>query len=105
MSVASIASLRHRLSEGRKILDRRLGGSGQNHNGSTEHLHVPNFESSSYLPEPLASKVGDTQLHVQIEANGSKVLSGLFPDTAILTMHNSELEVLPQVCITLLTSY
>ena len=31
----------------------------------------------------------------------NQTLSGLFPDTSILTLHNSELEVLPQVAFRL----
>ena len=34
-------------------------------------------------------------------AKGQKVISGLYRDTAILTMHNFELEVLPQVAFKL----
>ena len=67
------------------------------------------------MPEALSSKVGGTRLSVQ-QATTAKnisqstwgkgtppqgmVLAGLFPDTAILTFHNIELEVLPQVTFT-----
>ena len=33
------------------------------------------------MPESLASKVGGTQLQVQINAKGQKVISGLYRDT------------------------
>ena len=48
------------------------------------------------LPEPLTARVGDTQVSVQHQADSTQILAGIFPDTAILTLHNSELEVLPQ---------
>ena len=118
MSVASIASLRQRLGETRKIFDRKFQnqGSSSNNNYSPNghhlnHLTVPvmssslssSSNSSDCLPESLASKVGATQLQVQSfsSPNGQKVISGLFKDTAILTMHNYELEVLPQVAFKL----
>ena len=109
MSVASIASLRQRLGETRKIFDRKFQGgqassqSNNNNNSHLDHLAVPISSSNSdVLPESLASKVGATQLQVQSSNSGQqKVISGLFKDTAILTMHNHELEVLPQVAFKL----
>ena len=47
------------------------------------------------LPESLTTRVGDTQVSIQRQGD-SQILAGIFPDTAILTMHNIELEVLPQ---------
>ena len=38
---------------------------------------------------------------IQTNSKGQKVISGLFRDTAILTMHNFELEVLPQAAFKL----
>ena len=62
MSVASIASLRQRLSEGRRIFDRRM--QNPNANGQqSQHLTVP-VNQNEIMPESLASKVGDTQLQV-----------------------------------------
>ncbi len=54
--------------------------------------------------EPLSAKVGDTRVSVQRsggcggDGGGGEppLLAGVFPETAILTMHNSEMEVLPQ---------
>ena len=53
------------------------------------------------MPESLAPKVGDTQIQIQTNTKGQKVICGLSRDTAILTMHNYELEVLPQVAFKL----
>lgn len=104
MSVASLANLRQRLSEGRRLLDRRVGG-GANQTDHKDYMTVPIPDGcpGTSLPEALASKVGDTQLEVQegTTGHGGKILSGLFPDTAILTMHNCELEVLPQAAFRL----
>ena len=64
------------------------------------------------IPESLSAKVGGTRLSLQRATTAKNiaqstcgkgtppqgmVLAGLFPDTAILTFHNIELEVLPQV--------
>ena len=96
------ASLKQRLSASRKLFDRKSPG----HNGnSTDFLTVPNSGSTgsdpSCIPEPTTAKVGDTQLLVLTNCKGQKVISGLFRDTAILTSHNHELEVLPQVAFKL----
>ena len=44
-------------------------------NGQNNHLNVPisNASDEASLPESLASKVGDTQLQVQINAKGKVI--------------------------------
>ena len=88
MSVASLASLRQKLSEGRKMLDRKVNASsaaglgdgvGSEGQGAT---HSSNMVGS--LPEPLNKKVGATRLFVQQQNEKFKrqpVLGGLFPGT------------------------
>ena len=88
MSVASLASLRQKLSEGRKMLDRKVNtssaaglgeGMGSEGQGAT---HSSNMVGS--LPEPLNKKVGATRLFVQQQNEKFKrqpVLGGLFPGT------------------------
>ena len=88
MSVASLASLKQKLSEGRKMLENRK---------TSSETVDPVCSSNMSLPEPLNKKVGGTRLF----AFKDQVLGGLFPDTAILTFHNTELEVLPQVAFRL----
>eukprot|EP00095_Tigriopus_kingsejongensis_P005381 maker-scaffold1024_size69702-snap-gene-0.11 protein:Tk05381 transcript:maker-scaffold1024_size69702-snap-gene-0.11-mRNA-1 annotation:"PREDICTED: uncharacterized protein LOC103572785" len=106
MSAAGLASLRQRLSEGRKLLDRRVS------NPSTGNGAVVVAEEASELGgilnishgrlEPLAAKIGDTRVCVQKSGRDQiEILAGVFPDTAILTFHNSELEVLPQTAFKL----
>lgn len=49
--------------------------------------------------EPLSARVGaSTRVSVQRRAGGGgdQILAGVFPETALLTIHNTELEVLPQ---------
>ena len=53
------------------------------------------------MPEPTVAKVGDTQLLILTNSKGTKVINGLFRDTAIFTSHNHDLEVLPQVAFKL----
>ena len=47
-------------------------------NGQNNHLNVPisNASDEASLPESLASKVGDTQLQVQINAKGQEISKG-----------------------------
>ena len=90
MSVASLASLRQRLSESKRILDIRgksgtsggIWSSASQANEST--LSVDGSTSPNAVsPESLACKVGDTQLSVQISRDDAQVLAGengCFPD-------------------------
>lgn len=109
MSAAGLASLRQRLNEGRKLLDRRVSnpsssGSGQGIEVAEEATELGGILNISHgRLEPLAAKIGDTRVSVQISPkNGpDPILAGVFPDTAILTFHNCELEVLPQTAFKL----
>ena len=125
MSFASLSNIRQKISEGRRLLttsSSRVIGSSTDGYSSDIHSNrgsVPSqgrYKSDRHgMPEALSSKVGGTRLSVQRATtaknisqstwgNGTPpqgmVLAGLFPDTAILTFHNIELEVLPQVTIT-----
>jgi hypothetical protein len=85
MSVASLASLRQRLSESKRILDiRGKGGGGSGgiwaSSQSNDVLAMGDGSTSpnAVSPESLACKVGDTQLSVQINGEDTKVLAGNF---------------------------
>ena len=94
MSAAGFANLRQRLSEGRKMLDRRVSTSS-----TSVEIGVEAVEASGghvVKPESLASKIGDTRVSVQRTSGDLQILAGVFPDTAILTVHNCDLEVMPQ---------
>ena len=124
LSFASLTNIRQKISEGRRLLaassTRVMGSSTE---GSNSDMYSVRGSVSSQggcyckpeddgIPEPLSAKVGGTRLSLQ-QATTAKniaqstcgkgtppqgmVLAGLFPDTAILTFHNIELEVLPQV--------
>ena len=127
LSFASLANIRQKISEGRRLLaasSTRVIGS--NSDVSSSDLYNSRGSLSSHrgskvdcegIPEALNTKVGGTRLSVQ-QATSAKnihgqghsgtdgmVLGGLFPETAILTFHNIELEVLPQVTIHLHVEY
>jgi hypothetical protein len=81
MSVASLASLRQRLSESKRILDIRgksAGSGGIWSSGQTSEASSTDGSTSpnAVLPESLACKVGDTQLSVQISRDDAHVLAG-----------------------------
>jgi hypothetical protein len=83
MSVASLASLRQRLSESKRILDIRGkgGGSGggiwaSSHSSDTLSSGDGSTSPNAILPESLACKVGDTQLSVQMSRDEAHVLAG-----------------------------
>lgn len=124
LSFASLTNIRQKISEGRKLLasasTTKVVGFNSDTTSSEACINTRGSFSSQEghsatpegVPEALNTKVGGTRLSVQ-EAISSKrtsqstlrtstqlqgmVLAGLFPDTAILTFHNIELEVLPQV--------
>jgi hypothetical protein len=83
MSVASLASLRQRLSESKRILDIR-GKSGASggiwsaaaHSGDPTANADGSTSPNAVSPESLACKVGDTQLSVQISRDDAQVLAG-----------------------------
>ena len=82
MSVASLASLRQRLSESKRILDIRGKGSGGGIWASSQSNDVlasgdGSTSPNAVSPESLACKVGDTQLSVQINnREDTQVLAG-----------------------------
>ena len=83
MSVASLASLRQRLSESKRILDiRGKGSSGGGIWASSQSNDVlasgdGSTSPNAVSPESLACKVGDTQLSVQINnREDTQVLAG-----------------------------
>ncbi len=83
MSVASLASLRQRLSESKRILDIRGkgGGSGSgiwasSHSSDALSSGDGSTSPNAILPESLACKVGDTQLSVQMSRDEAHVLAG-----------------------------
>ena len=90
MSVASLASLRQKLSEGKKMLDRRVNSSGGVGEGGCPDGSSPlgarvgcsGDATNIEAPEPLSKKIGGTRLFVQHQGGGSNiepVLGGLFP--------------------------
>ncbi|TRY75583.1 hypothetical protein TCAL_13348 [Tigriopus californicus] len=109
MSAAGLASLRQRLNEGRKLLDRRVSNPSSSGSGGGIEVAEEATELGGILNishgrlESLAAKIGDTRVSVQVSPkNGpDPILAGVFPDTAILTFHNCELEVLPQTAFKL----
>ena len=78
MSVASLASLRQRLSESKRILDIRGKGSGGiwGQSGDCPTSGDGSTSPNAVSPESLACKVGDTQLSVQISRDDAHVLAG-----------------------------
>ena len=125
LSFASLTNIRQKISEGRRLLaassTRVMGSSTEGSNsdmfsvrGSVSSQGGCYKSEDDGVPEALNAKVGGTRLSLQ-QATTAKniaqstcgkgtppqgmVLAGLFPDTAILTFHNIELEVLPQVKI------
>ena len=78
MSVASLASLRQRLSESKRILDIRGKGSGGiwGQSGDCPSSGDGSTSPNAVSPESLACKVGDTQLSVQISRDDAHVLAG-----------------------------
>ena len=78
MSVASLASLRQRLSESKRILDIRGKGSGGiwGQSGDCPASGDGSTSPNAVSPESLACKVGDTQLSVQISRDDAQVLAG-----------------------------
>ena len=124
LSFASLTNIRQKISEGRRLLaassTRVMGSSTEGSNSDMYSVRGSVSSQGGYcckpeddgVPEPLNAKVGGTRLSLQ-QATTAKniaqstcgkgtppqgmVLAGLFPDTAILTFHNIELEVLPQV--------
>ena len=123
LSFASLTNIRQKISEGRRLLaassTRVMGSSTE---GSNSDMYSIRGSVSSQggcyksdddgIPESLSAKVGGTRLSLQRATTAKNiaqstcgkgtppqgmVLAGLFPDTAILTFHNIELEVLPQV--------
>ena len=124
LSFASLTNIRQKISEGRRLLaasSTRVMGSSAD--GSSSDIYSVRGSVSSQggcyckseddgIPEPLNAKVGGTRLSLQKATTAKNiaqstcgkgtppqgmVLAGLFPETAILTFHNIELEVLPQV--------
>ena len=124
LSFASLTNIRQKISEGRKLLasasTTKVVGFNSDTTSSDGCINTRgsfssqdgHFATPEGVPEALNTKVGGTRLSVQ-EAITSKrtsqnnlttitplqgmVVAGLFPDTAILTFHTIELEVLPQV--------
>jgi len=84
MSVDKIANIRQRLAEGRRMLRTRsesdeLGG------------------GMMTKPECLTSQVGNTRIAVQRDIGRDRqFLSGIFCESSMLTLHNTELELIPQ---------
>ena len=84
MSVASLASLRQRLSESKRILDIRGKGGASGGIWSSSSAHSNDASSgvdgstspNAICPESLASKVGDTRLSVQLSRDSAQVLAG-----------------------------
>ena len=113
ISVAGLANLRQRISDGKRMmLDGRRGGGGSSGSSTASNSVVEMAEeaidSSSNAsgsttalprvptPESLHPKVGDARVSVQRSSSGLQILAGVFPDSAILTVHNVDLEVVPQ---------
>ena len=122
LSFASLTNIRQKISEGRRLLassSTKVIGANNNTSGSDFYSFQGNASSQEGCksahegkPEALNAKVGGTRLSIQQAATSKSisqgswgkstppqgmVLAGLFPETAILTFHNIELEVLPQV--------
>ena len=124
LSFASLTNIRQKISEGRKLLasasTTKVIGFNSDTTSSEGCINTRGSFSSQEgrsaipegVPEALNTKVGGTRLSVQqaitskrtSQSNLTKstplhgtVVAGLFPETAILTFHNIELEVLPQV--------
>ena len=124
LSFASLTNIRQKISEGRKLLasasTTKVIGFNSDTTSSEGCINTRGSFSSQEgrsaipegVPEALNTKVGGTRLSIQqaitskrtSQSNLTKstplhgmVVAGLFPDTAILTFHNIELEVLPQV--------
>ena len=114
LSFAGLANIRRKISEGRRLLaassTRVIGSNGvvSSSRGSLSSQGGLNVDEEG-IPEALNNKIGGTRLSIQQATSsnnirgqgdsgtGGVVLGGLFPETAILTFHNIELEVLPQV--------
>ena len=126
LSFASLSNIRQKISEGRRLLaassSRVIGSSTDGYSSDLYSIRGSVSSQGCFkadrhgMPEALSCKVGGTRLSVQHATTAKNisqstwgkgtppqgmVLAGLFPDTAILTFHNIELEVLPQVTITL----
>ena len=102
ISAAGLANLRQRISEGKRLLvERKVSSSTSSSNLSTvevgeEATEAANdSEGGSSEAEPLSSKIGETFVSVQ-RTSKLQILAGVFPGTAVLTIHNCELEVMPQ---------
>lgn len=100
LSAVGLANLRSKLSEGRKMLDRKMSSSVSSVASSNSNLDTgadnPDSVDVQRGPQDISSRIGDTKISVQRNQSGTQVLAGIFPDSAVLTIHNCELEVLPQ---------
>ena len=110
MSVASLASLRQKLSEGKKMLDRRVNSSGGVGEGGCPDGSSPlgarvgcsGDATNIEAPEPLSKKIGGTRLFVQHQGGGSNiepVLGGLFPGKLTSTWVNWKLSESYAACM------
>jgi hypothetical protein len=98
MSVASLASLRQRLSESKRILDIRGKGSGGiwGQSGDCPTSGDGSTSPNAVSPESLACKVGDTQLSVQISRDDAHVLAGNHFSTILpLRLYHYDYNILP----------
>jgi hypothetical protein len=110
ISVAGLANLRQRISDGKRLmLDGRKGGGGASStcsnssaasaSNSIVELGEEALETSPSpfpAPDSLHPKMGDARVSVQRSSSDLQILAGVFHETAILTVHNCDLEVVPQ---------
>lgn len=102
-SAASFATIRQRISESGRRMLATTSASGQVEVAvEAKEGELSDDQGIKRGIESLSEKVGDTRISIQtskfkrIQNTSGSIMAGIFPDGSVLTLFNSELEVLPQ---------